>query len=353
MSRVTRLLAATVALGVITLGLSGMGSRSPVQAQAQKLPDKQKFNAVTPDGVRLVGDFYPSPKGRNGPVIMLLHAVGRSATKDALSRKNFPPAFIEELQSKGYAVLTFDFRGYGESTQVEPKFWNANPLGLPVNPMNPPSSIEAKQFTQPRHFLSMGNDLIAAKEWLNLANNGGDCNSASTVIVACEESGMLALCWAYAEYLDPARRKDPLNPASEQQGKDIAAFIFFSFRDSLNGVGIGTRLPSWFAKCPDLRDTPMANNVGAEDSSGRSSWQRVLTYIRPETHKAKFEARGTGMNVVKSKLIGHRLLTGVANFKAEEWIDGYLNKFLSGDRRWRQQPQVGNVSEFNIRLLGF
>ncbi|GBD34979.1 hypothetical protein HRbin36_00083 [bacterium HR36] len=324
-----------------------------VHAQEQKLPEKQKFNATTPDGVRLAGDFYPSPKGRNGPVILLLHAVGRSATKEALSRKNFPPAFIQELQAKGYAVLTFDFRGYGESTQVEQKFWTNNPLGLPVNPLNPPASIDAKQFTNPRHFLSMGNDLIAAKEWLNLANNAGDCNAAALVIVACEETGMLALCWAYAEHMDPARRKDPLNPNSESQGRDIGALIFFSFRDTLNGVGIGTRLPAWLQKCPDLRDTPMANNVAAEDSIGRSAWQRVLNYIRPEAQKAKFEARGTGTNVIKSKLVGHRLLTGVANFKAEDWIDSYISKYLGGERRWRQQPQVGNVGEFNLRLLGF
>jgi hypothetical protein len=164
---------------------------------------------------------------------------------------------------------------------------------------------------------------------------------------------MLALCWAYAEHMDPARRKDPLNPASEMQGRDIAAFIFFSFRDTLNGVGIGTRLPSWFNNCQDLRDTPMANNVAADDSTGRSSWQRVLTYIRPEAQKAKYEARGTGTNIIKSKLVGHRLLTGVANFKAEDWIDSYVNKYVSGDRRWRQQPQLGNVAEFNVRLLGF
>ncbi|MCS7161155.1 MAG: hypothetical protein RMJ19_11850 [Gemmatales bacterium] len=338
---------------ITVCSLSQPGSPGAVQAQQQQLPQKQKFNAVTPDGVRLVGDFYPSPKGRNGPVIMLLHAIGRSATKDALSRKNFPPAFIEELQSRGYAVLAFDFRGYGESTQVDPKFWDINPLGLAVSRTNPPSSIEAKQFTRAHHFLSMGNDLTAAKEWLNLANNGNECNSASTVILACEEAGMLALCWAYCEYVDPARRKDPTNPTSEQQGKDIAAFIFFSFRDSLNGFALAPRLPAWFQKCPDLRDTPMANNVSTDDTTGRGSWQRVLSYIRPESMKAKFEARGTGTNQIKSKLIGHRLLTGVANFKAEEWIDTYLTTHLSGDRRWRQQPQLGNVAEFNIRLLGF
>ncbi|MCS7166968.1 MAG: hypothetical protein RMI91_10060 [Gemmatales bacterium] len=339
---------------ILAWALTYPGSVPKGQAQERKLPEKRKFNATTADGVRLVGDFYPSPKGHNGPTIMLLHAIGRSATKDALSRKNFAPAFIEELQALGYAVLTFDFRGYGESTQVEMKFWDSNPLKLPVNRANPPTSIESSKFTLAQHFLTMGNDLTAAKEWLNLANNSRECNSAALVLVACEETAMLALAWAYCEHLDPARRKDPTNPTSEQQGKDIVAFIFLSFRDSLNGVGQSIRLPGWFQKCPSLRDTPMANIVSAEDAAGQNSWKRVLPYIRPENLKAKYEARGMGItHVVKSKLVGHRLLTGVANFKAEEWIDSYLTKHLPGDRVWRQQPQVGNVAEFNFRLLGF
>jgi len=337
---------------VLAIALAVLGlHQDSVPAQDKKLPEKQKFNATTADGVKLVGDFYPSPKGRNGPVIMLLHAIGRSDTKDTLSRKNFPLAFVEALQEKGYAVLTFDFRGYGESIQVEPKFWDT--INLPVNRANPPATVEAKQFTQIQHFLSMGNDLIAAKDWLNLANNGGDCNSASTVIVACEETAILALAWAYAEYVDLQRRKDPNLPTSEPQGKDLVAFIFYSYRDTLNSLPLGTRLGLWFNKVPDLRDTPMANNVSVEDKRSQSAWSRTLTYIRPETLRKKYEERGTGTNVIKSKLVGHRLLTGVANYKAEEWIGSYLDRYLAGDRRWRQQPQVGSTTPFNTKLLGF
>lgn len=339
--------ASTVALVVVACSLCHVRSL----AQDKKLPEKQKFNATTADGVKLVGEFYPSPKGRNGPVILLLHAVGRSETKDALSCKNFPPAIIEGLQERGYAVLTFDFRGYGESVQVEPKFWDT--INLPYNRANPPSTVEAKQFVQLQHFLSMGNDLTAAKDWLNLANNSGDCNSAATVIVACEETGVLALAWAYVEYVDLQRRKDPTIPTSEPQGKDLSAFIFYGYRDTLNSLPLGNRLSVWFNKVPDLRDTPMANNVGVEDSRSQASWKRTLTFIRPELHKKKYEERGTGTNLIKSKLVGHRLLTGVANYKAEEWIPNYLDKYLSGDRRWRQQPQVTTVTPFNMKLLGF
>jgi predicted acyl esterase len=97
MVRPAKLLGSGLALA-IALALLGLRQDS-VPAQDKKLPEKQKFNATTPDGVKLVGDFYPSPKGRNGPVIMLLHAVGRSDTKTTSAAK-LPAGFHRGLAGK-------------------------------------------------------------------------------------------------------------------------------------------------------------------------------------------------------------------------------------------------------------
>src|SRR5437879_4389623 len=68
----------------------------------------KKINFNTVDGVEIKGTFYPS--AGKAPAVLLLHALGED------SRKKNWVNLAEELQKNGFAVLTFDFRGHGEST---------------------------------------------------------------------------------------------------------------------------------------------------------------------------------------------------------------------------------------------
>src|SRR4051794_24073060 len=82
---------------------------------AQGKADKVRFSTI--DGVEIMGNFYHAKP--QAPVVMLLHAFESSSrTKDWTN-------LAESLQKAGYAVLSFDFRGHGESTEVDPAlFWN-------------------------------------------------------------------------------------------------------------------------------------------------------------------------------------------------------------------------------------
>ena len=89
----------------------------------------KQVDIVTVDKVELKGKFYAS-KGKDNkdaPCVLMLHAWGESSDNkewNALARK---------LQDKGHAVLTFDFRGHGESTTVQ--------AGMP-NLKNPQLSVK-------------------------------------------------------------------------------------------------------------------------------------------------------------------------------------------------------------------
>lgn len=65
---------------------------------------------TTPDNLTLAGTYY-NP-GQPGPGILLLHQCNRDRT-------SWHPA-AEALMEAGYHVLTFDFRGYGESEGENP-----------------------------------------------------------------------------------------------------------------------------------------------------------------------------------------------------------------------------------------
>ena len=63
----------------------------------------------TPDGVKLVGSFYQA-KEANSPALLLLHQW--TANRHTYDR------FAERMNAAGYAVLSIDGRGFGESTKM-------------------------------------------------------------------------------------------------------------------------------------------------------------------------------------------------------------------------------------------
>jgi pimeloyl-ACP methyl ester carboxylesterase len=65
------------------------------------------------DGVRLTGTYWPGARA-GAPAVLLLHGAGAS--------RRMMAANAAWLASRGYAVLTIDFRGHGGSTPVGASF---------------------------------------------------------------------------------------------------------------------------------------------------------------------------------------------------------------------------------------
>jgi dienelactone hydrolase len=70
---------------------------------------EQKVTIDSPDGLKLVGTLYPAEKP-NSPAVLLLH--------QWQSDRHSYDAFATRLQAKGFAVLSVDGRGFGESTKM-------------------------------------------------------------------------------------------------------------------------------------------------------------------------------------------------------------------------------------------
>src|SRR6516225_7258478 len=78
-------------------------------------PERIRFD--TADYVTIQGTYYPSDKGKRAPCAILLHPIGENSQMEGWDD------LAKSLQRKGIAVLTFDFRGHGDSTSVEQNFW--------------------------------------------------------------------------------------------------------------------------------------------------------------------------------------------------------------------------------------
>src|SRR5262245_43331812 len=101
---------------------AGMGLTSfvllffPSTGKAQdKKGDEVQFE--TADKVEIHGTFVPSAKGGKAPCVILLHKYGMNRQQKGMDE-------LTQVLSKEYAVLSFDFRGHGDSTTVTlMNFW--------------------------------------------------------------------------------------------------------------------------------------------------------------------------------------------------------------------------------------
>jgi hypothetical protein len=344
------LLCSTLVAGAVLALAAG------VRAEA----NKQLFETVTDDGVLLKGDWYPSAKDpKNSPVIMLLHAIGPK--KDAASRKDWEK-YPEKLQAMGFNVLAFDFRGYGESTRLDDKqkYWTMTPGRIIPKPlgMNVPATISCKDWKSHQELLWLGNDLIAAKKWLNIKNNAMDCNSSNVCIIAAEQAAVLAQLWLANEHADPNRDKandwtKPLlfgqtrNP-SKWEGEDVSAVIWISMGNQLGTRGCEQLLRDRMTALVFRRAVNTLAIYGGDDKPVDEFWIRAIKWIKPEKEQKELEKNGR-WEIPKTKLAGTTLATNEA-LGVEKVIFEYLEKHLPRGRQWQKQREDEKPILFNLQL---
>src|SRR5437660_6786405 len=234
-----RMLPLRLGLGLF-LGLTLLTGLTPADAQDKKDPAKKPeeksgdFERVrfdTVDQVELHGTFYPSSKGKRSSCVLLLHALGKDSQHEGWDK------LAKELQSKGYAVLSFDFRGHGKSDRVDAAFWTdtLNDMNRKLKSYTPgklKDRISFKDFP-PGYYPRLVDDIAAAKVFLDRRNDAGDCNSASLVVIGAGDGAALGALWMNSEFSRYRITGDPLFPAtvkrdSNPEGRGIVAAICLS-----------------------------------------------------------------------------------------------------------------------------
>jgi hypothetical protein len=342
---------------------------------------KERLITYTYDGVKIEGVFYPplDDKGRKTPVIMLLHAVGPRALN--ASHKDFDK-LPEKLQKLGFAVVTFDFRGYGDSKALNmSEFLRYNQVRNKKNP----ERLEAKDYTSATDLLSLVNDLVAVKTWINKKNNSGDCNSNLVGVVAVEQSAVVATAWIANELTDANRSKDkktasnvfipgvgtvqnvPANPAagssfgtgtsgtnpglSRMEGDDIACLVAVSSSNRLNEAIPMQIIENWLVL---LRDKHVATVglYGGNDHEASSFWNKASAWIKPPRDAARYKNSGV-KQIKNTSLVGTKLLLN-DTLDVAKWLEDYLNEAVkkAGEAKiWTEQPGTELPSQVDISRL--
>lgn len=326
-----------------------------LQNQASAESVKVKFDTI--DQVELQGTFYPGSKGKKSPCVLLLHKFGSDSQQDGWVK------LAEELQKNDFAVLSFDFRGHGNSTAVGSGFWDfpgpqysAPPnrtLVRGFNPAKPKTSISHKDFL-PGYQPHLVHDIAAAKLFLEGKNDAGECNVSSLILVGAEDGAVLGLMWMASECFryKVAASTPMLKLETNSEAKDFACTVWLSFDQTLPNRAT-LPLTDWFNLVGKERKVPMGFLYADGDSVGSSTAKRWVKYLKDSKAKKDLTAEETVR--MGGKLLGHALLT--KDLDTQALVVKYLKHVTSPDERgiaeWEKREVKQNAYLWDFKPRGY
>jgi pimeloyl-ACP methyl ester carboxylesterase len=306
----------------------------------------------TIDGVQLEGRFYAAaPIGKakaKEATVLLLHNIN-SKTGGSSNQPGWDE-LARMLQDDGYSVLKFDFRGFGNSTNVSPQFWkelyNSNNVRGGTK-AKPPSTISHKDFDNKaaEYYPYLVNDIAAAKAYLDRRNDAGQANTSSLIVIGAGEGATLGAMWMASEW---HRHKVnggggigvvgiPVKISLEEpEGRDEAAAVWLNLSPKLGNREIPSAVHNWLAEMSGSNKVAMGFVYGSQDEAAAASAKRdlgaIAGQIRRDNPNLSDEAlqklmkkKGIGSYPLKdTKVTGSELLTA-NDSAAQKWI---VNNFL-------------------------
>lgn len=273
----------------------------------QLAPAQQDVRFETADKVKLRGTLYPGG-GNKSPCAILLHKLGGSRDHEGWA------ALATELQRRGFTVLTFDFRGHGDSTAVDPDVFYTLPLNKRIfqHGKEVKDRITYKDFVGHKknytYIPMLVNDIEAARNFLDQKNNAGECNSSSLVLVAAEEGAALGALWLTCQFKKAHYVPNPLGVGAipdprRTEGEDVGAAAWLSIPSYLTKQ---YPVATWLAS-PVRDKVPMLFVYGDKDEPAA----KAAKYLSSATKTSSRTTEASKVDVKKgSKAAGADLLKG-------------------------------------------
>src|SRR5947209_3645375 len=271
----------TLSAGLFTL--AAMAPVTPAQAPSkdkgitQEDTTKVRVPIPTADGLELDGTFYTPNKGTNSPCVMLVHRYGSDRTKGEWN------ALAKKLQEKGFAVLSFDLRGHGNSTTVaQPSVFWSNPWnrnGI-KHASEKRTSITYTDF-QRSYFPMLVNDLVAARRFIDTKHDARECNAGSLFVIGAQEGASLGLLWIATEF----ERRVPVGAGAfgvptgyRAAGEDLAGACWLGAMTHPQNITFN--VTNWFQTYPQMRErVPMCFFYGEENTGEAATAKNLYDHV--------------------------------------------------------------------------
>jgi pimeloyl-ACP methyl ester carboxylesterase len=291
----------SVRFGALALGLAVAASLAPSgpafgQKAAAKGREIEEKTLTSTDGRwSLAITYYKSSKGKESPVVILLH-------QDRSSKIAWKNGFAERLQDEGYAVVAVDLRKFGLSAFI----------GTDPGSDKKPSALD--------YAAMVGSDLEAVKAFLLEENEKQALNVRKTAIVAPGMSAPIAVNFAANDWVKTPFDDAPSFDARTPRGQDIRALILLSPEKNLPKMVPDKGLQ--FLRKEELQ-VAMFIGYGDKDKRGTASaddYYKTLT-TGADKKPERFLKQPYVANAVGTDMLGR-------NLKVEEHMIGFLKKYL-------------------------
>jgi hypothetical protein len=340
-SRVVRLWAVIPVVALAALLACGAHAQDNKKDKDKDKPDtSKKFSFDSFDGVNLGATFYPKLAGAKDKdaCVVLLHNIDR--LKGGNSHQDGWDHLAEELQKDGYTVLSFDFRGFGDSKEVsKDRFWNRTKapknMDLPIAGRTP-DSIEFKEFTR-SYYPTLANDIAAARACLDHKNDSREVNSSNIILIGAGEGATLGSLWLASE-CKRRRFRGYLNnnqpDLDDPEARDVACALWLSISPTLDGASMP--VGRWLVEAGAQHGIPIGFLYGADDRESKELATRYANQIvkSPLAKKNKLEFTAAA-EVPGTRLRGSQLLTKTLG--TEQMIKSYLDRVM--ERRGTREPR--------------
>jgi pimeloyl-ACP methyl ester carboxylesterase len=330
---------------------------APPAPAANETGTETRVPITTADGVELDGTYFRSLKaGRDAPCIILVHKWGVDRSKTdwinlarALQASDFAPA-----------VLTFDLRGHGNSTQLSNSalFWNYafNRNGI-RNGGPKKTAIDYKDF-KPSYFPFVVNDLAAARRFFEQKNDAGELNVHSLIVIGAQEGAGLGVLFIAAEYNRVYRigvTALQSNGTPYNAGEDIAAGVWLSLstQPAMPAGAPRFDVSAWIKNRPKIKDkTPMCFVFGEKDNKSKMDSDTVFRALTNNGTEKKLD----DLHPIRGTDLAGPALLGQPPLEVQQYVVKYCQKIMT-DRRaipWTEvKPEVNQLLPINVTAFGF
>jgi dienelactone hydrolase len=242
--------------GITLAALVAISAIAP-NADAQT-KDSEDVRLTTPNGVKLSATYFESSKGKESPVIVMLHGEGGNRKKWA--------KIAAGLQAKEYAVLTVDLRKHGDSAGA-----SDSDDGIKLKPADYQGMFS--------------DDMEAVKVFLMERHQAGELNVRKTGIVGVGAISGVALGAAAVDWLRKPYFDGPPS-ARTPRGQDVQTVVLISPDATVKGLNLNA-----YVKTAKAGTVKFMVVVGKKDKAKKKSADKLIKMMKGGIKKEDVEDR--------------------------------------------------------------
>jgi pimeloyl-ACP methyl ester carboxylesterase len=276
--------------------LAAVCSTSQAAPPANEVFTSEVRTLQTRDGVPLRITYYPSVKGKESPVVVLLHM--KDGNRLIWQGKN---GFAERLQHEGFAVITVDLRQHGES---RPGGGGAGAV-LPQGGRKVTGKRGNSGDLRPADYRAMWEiDAETVKNFIYDENQAERLNMNKMGIVGPEMGASIAALFAANDWLKEPH-EDGQPGYQTPRGQDVRALVLISPQSSFHGLVMA---PAINTLRETSRDVAFLVCVGKHDPQDKGQAKKIFEQAAafPNSSKRMYRYEYPG-KLRGTDLIGNKL----------------------------------------------